>query len=162
MIPHGHASNIYCLLSCAPGSLAQAFHGVTCPVNRSLGTHIYPILPMAQAGVGEQMVYALADETDLQKLFIDSTIVAPINIHPLLKKTGSQALGRSRGGLSTKLHVAIDALGNPLRVIPTAGQVADIACASEPVSRFGAGRENAGDCADLIFQEIKGDSQTWR
>lgn len=42
------------------------------------------------------------------------------------KKAGQQDIGRSRGGLTTKLHVAVDALGNPLRVILSAGQVADI------------------------------------
>jgi transposase len=42
-----------------------------------------------------------------------------------VKKSGgqeSQALGRSRGGFSTKVHIAVDALGNPLRLILTAGQ----------------------------------------
>ncbi len=33
-----------------------------------------------------------------------------------------QALGRSRGGFSTKIHVIVDGLGNPLRVRLTAGQ----------------------------------------
>lgn len=32
--------------------------------------------------------------------------------------------------MTTKLHVAVDALGNPLRVILSAGQIADIDCAS--------------------------------
>lgn len=36
------------------------------------------------------------------------------------------ALGRSRGGLSTKIHATIDALGNPLRSYLTWGEVADI------------------------------------
>ncbi len=41
------------------------------------------------------------------------------------KKSGgqaAQALGRSRGGFSTKIHIAVDALGNPLRLLLTAGQ----------------------------------------
>lgn len=38
----------------------------------------------------------------------------------------AQEIGRSRGGLTTKLHVAVDALGNPLRVILSAGPIADI------------------------------------
>ena len=46
------------------------------------------------------------------------------------KKAGGQEIGRSRGGLTTKLHVAVDALGNPLRVILSAGQIADIAHAT--------------------------------
>lgn len=33
-----------------------------------------------------------------------------------------QALGRSRGGFSTKIHTVVDALGNPLRFLLTAGQ----------------------------------------
>jgi transposase len=37
-----------------------------------------------------------------------------------------RAIGRSRGGLTTKLHVAVDALGNPLRFILTPGQANDI------------------------------------
>src|SRR5205807_9468344 len=33
------------------------------------------------------------------------------------------AIGRSRGGLSTKIHIAVDALGNVLRLLYTGGQV---------------------------------------
>lgn len=36
--------------------------------------------------------------------------------------TDDEAIGRSRGGLSTKVHAAVDALGNPLRFILTGGQ----------------------------------------
>lgn len=36
-----------------------------------------------------------------------------------------QALGRSRGGLTTKLHVACDALGHPVRLRLTPGQAGD-------------------------------------
>ncbi len=45
------------------------------------------------------------------------------------KKSGgqaAQALGRSRGGFSTKVHIVVDALGNPLRVSLTGGQTHDI------------------------------------
>jgi transposase len=45
------------------------------------------------------------------------------------KKNGGQteqALGRSRGGFSTKIHVTVDGLGNPLRLRLTAGQRHDI------------------------------------
>jgi putative transposase len=43
----------------------------------------------------------------------------------------AQGLGRSRGGLSTKIHAAGDALGNPVRLIGTPGQRNDIAFAHE-------------------------------
>jgi len=46
-----------------------------------------------------------------------------------IKKNGGQdeqALGRSRGGFSTKIHLIVDALGNPLRFILTPGQRHDV------------------------------------
>lgn len=36
-----------------------------------------------------------------------------------------QGLGRSKGGFSSKLHAACDALGNPVRFFVTAGQRSD-------------------------------------
>jgi transposase len=35
-------------------------------------------------------------------------------------------LGRSRGGFGTKVHIAVGALGSPVRLILTGGQVADV------------------------------------
>jgi transposase len=47
---------------------------------------------------------------------------------PAPKKAGEdQAIGKSKGGLSTKIHVLVNALGNPLKIILTAGQVHDLA-----------------------------------
>lgn len=34
-------------------------------------------------------------------------------------------MGKSRGGLSTKIHVAVDALGNPVRFLLTPGQASE-------------------------------------
>lgn len=42
------------------------------------------------------------------------------------KKNGEQALGRSRGGFSCKIHILVDSLGNPLRFLLSAGQRHDI------------------------------------
>lgn len=42
------------------------------------------------------------------------------------KKHGDQCLGRSRGGHSTKIHLATDALGNAIRFILTGGNRNDI------------------------------------
>jgi transposase len=43
------------------------------------------------------------------------------------KKDGQdQAIGRSRGGLTTKIHAVTDALGNPVALSLTPGQAADI------------------------------------
>ena len=46
-------------------------------------------------------------------------------MRPAEKGIQQQAIGRSRGGLSTKIHIAVDALGNVLRLLYTGGQVHD-------------------------------------
>src|ERR1700737_3372938 len=48
------------------------------------------------------------------------------------KKNGPQAIGRSRGGLTTKIHALVDALGNPVELMLTPGQDHDLTCA-EPL-----------------------------
>ena len=42
-------------------------------------------------------------------------------------RAGDEALGRSRGGLSTKIHAVVDALGNPVALRLTGGQASDLA-----------------------------------
>jgi transposase len=44
----------------------------------------------------------------------------------LPKKDDDQAIGHSRGGLSTKIHALVDALGNPLAFLLTPGQAHDL------------------------------------
>ena len=39
--------------------------------------------------------------------------------------TAGEALGRSRGGLSTKIHLAVDGRGRPLSILLTPGQAGD-------------------------------------
>ena len=52
------------------------------------------------------------------------------------KKSGEQALGRSRGGFSCKIHITVDGLGNPLRFVLTGGQRHDITQAYELLEGF--------------------------
>lgn len=62
-----------------------------------------------------------------------------IHVPQALKKSdgpNDQALGRSRGGFSTKIHITVDGLGNPLRLRLTAGQRHDITQASDLVVGF--------------------------
>nr|WP_236748245.1 IS5 family transposase [Acetobacter aceti] len=58
-----------------------------------------------------------------------------------------QALGRSRGGLTTKIHMLADALGRPLCFVVTAGQVGDVTQAPAQL----AGQEGAAVIADKAY-----------
>jgi len=54
-------------------------------------------------------------------------LCAPISIAPAPQKSGEdQAIGRSRGGLSTKIHALVDALGNPIGFCLTGGEQHDL------------------------------------
>ena len=70
----------------------------------------------------------MADDPDNEYAMIDATIVrAHQHSAGARKKKGvNQAIGRSRGGLTTKIHMIVDALGNPLAFSLTGGQVHDI------------------------------------
>ncbi|MDP7214631.1 MAG: IS5 family transposase, partial [Rhodospirillales bacterium] len=88
----------------------------------------------AKKGVWENLFKALADDPDFEYLIIDSTIVRA-HQHAAGAKGGprNQSIGRSRGGLTSKIHIAVDALGNPLRFILTPGQWHDITQAEDLV-----------------------------
>lgn len=51
------------------------------------------------------------------------------------KKAGDQALGRSRGGPTTKIHLICDAHGNPLEFELTGGQIHDVTPAPELLAK---------------------------
>ena len=69
----------------------------------------------------------MSDDPDFEYLIVDSTIVRAHQHAAGAKKGGSedQALGRSRGGLSTKIHLAVRGLGAPVRLLLTGGQRGD-------------------------------------
>ena len=82
----------------------------------------------AARGVWSGILALLAVDADHEYAMIDGTIVrAHQHSAGAVKSSGDQAIGKSRGGLSTKIHTLVDALGNPLKLILTGGQVHDLA-----------------------------------
>jgi transposase len=82
----------------------------------------------AKKRVWESLFKTLADDPDNEYAMIDATIVrAHQHSAGARKEKGvNQAIGRSRGGLTTKIHMVVDALGNPLAFNLTGGQTHDI------------------------------------
>ena len=56
-------------------------------------------------------------------------------------------MGRSRGGLTTKIHALVDANGNPIALKLTEGQAHDGKSASDLLKRLGAGQTLLADRA---------------
>ena len=77
-------------------------------------------------GVWKRVFEAVRDP-DLEWLMIDSTVIRAHH-HAAGMNGGAddQALGRSRGGFGTKLHLGVEALGLPLEIHLSPGQDADI------------------------------------
>ena len=82
----------------------------------------------AKSGVWKRIFEHLALDADNEYAMLDSTIVrAHQHAAGAPKKAGEdQAIGRSRGGLSTKLHTMVDALGNPVAFHMTGGEAHDL------------------------------------
>nr|WP_271179099.1 IS5 family transposase [Paracoccus kondratievae] len=78
------------------------------------------------AGIREQVFKTLTADRDNQYLMIDCAIVRAHQQAASGKGGRDQAPGRSRGGLTTRIHMLADALGRPSRFIITAGLVGDI------------------------------------
>lgn len=67
-----------------------------------------------------RLLRVLSEQADTEYVMIDST--AHQHSACAREQQDNQALGHSRGGLSTKLHWLCDPLGYPLGLIATAGQ----------------------------------------
>ena len=83
----------------------------------------------ARAGVWDRLFAARARDRDNEYLMIDSAIVRAHAQAATGQKRGcqAQALGRSRGGLTSKWHLVVDGRGRSVRFLLTAGQASDAA-----------------------------------
>ena len=82
-----------------------------------------------------------------------------INTAQVLKKNGSdQAIGRSKGGLSTKIHAVVDALGNPTAFVLTPGQACDLDGADQLLPNISADAvlaDKAYDAEDRVIDLLR-------
>jgi transposase len=81
-----------------------------------------------RSGVFDQVFEALSADADFEYVIVDGTIVR-VHQHGTGAKGGThnQAIGRSRGGLTTKIVALVDALGNLVRFVLLPGQRHDSA-----------------------------------
>ena len=95
----------------------------------------------AKHGVWQTVLDTLAQGADLQNICIDSTVnrAHACAAGAVASTAEAEALGRSRGGFTTKVHMAVDALGLPVRFLLTGGQRADVSQAQALVMGIPAG-----------------------
>jgi transposase len=94
-------------------------------------------------------------DPDKAYVMIDATIIRAHACSSGYKKDSQdqEALGRSKGGFTTKIHAAVDALGKPLKFILTPGQKHDITqakCLTEDVTHTTVLADKGYDSDDLV------------
>ena len=78
-----------------------------------------------RAGIWTNILDALAAAHDATVQMIDTSIVRVHQHAACIADSASQLVGRSRGGLTSKLHVVVDANGLPVRLGITPGEAHD-------------------------------------
>ncbi|WP_156130327.1 IS5 family transposase [Paenibacillus durus] len=87
----------------------------------------------------QKVFESLTSDADLQDVSLDSTS-CKVHQHAAGAKKGAenaetnQEIGLSRGGRNTKIHAVVDALGNPVRLFLTPGNIHDCTVAIEVLS----------------------------
>jgi len=89
-----------------------------------------------RAGVWNQIMEALAAAHDAAVQMIDTSIVRVHQHGACVTRNRRQSMGRSRGGLTSKIHAVVDANGLPVRLALTAGEAHDNRLAGKLLSRL--------------------------
>jgi transposase len=82
---------------------------------------------------------ALATAHDASVQMIDTSIVRVHQHGACIIRNRRQSMGRSRGGLSSKIHAVVDTNGLPVRLALTAGEAHDNRLADKLLSRLKSG-----------------------
>src|SRR3954465_203472 len=108
------------------GSCVRVRHGAIC---RTTSAHTPPatIASFACAGLacGTQLMNALAAGHDAAVQMIDTSIVRVHQHGACIAGNSEQLMGRSRGGLTTKIHAVVGTSGLPVRLALTTGEAHD-------------------------------------
>ncbi|OJW46261.1 MAG: IS5 family transposase [Alphaproteobacteria bacterium 41-28] len=113
----------------------------------------------AKKGIWNEILAYFSKDYDGESFMIDGSIVRAHACASGYKKgqQEEQALGRSKGGFSTKIYALVDALGLPLKFILTPGQSSEIKQAPEFIKGIKDANilgDKAFDCDGLLTQII--------
>jgi transposase len=92
-----------------------------------------------RAGVWGRIIDALAAAHDAAVQMIDTSIVR-VHLHgACITRNQRQSMGRSRGGLTSKIHAVVDSNGLPVRLALSPGEGHDVRLAGKLLSRLKSG-----------------------
>ena len=116
--------------SCAPERLSrdlpEMFGAYTTRHNR--------FVRWRRAGVWGRIIDALAAAHDAAVQMIDTSIVRVHQHGACITRNQRQSMGRSRGGLTSKIHAVVDGNGLPVRLALSPGEAHDVRLAGKLLS----------------------------
>src|SRR5262249_35087089 len=92
-----------------------------------------------RAGVWSRIIDALAAAHDVAVQMIDTSIVRVHQHGACITRNQRQSMGRSRGGLTSKIHALVDSNGLPVRLALTPGEAHDNRVVGKLLSRLKSG-----------------------
>ena len=113
----------------------------------------------SKAGIWDMIFEAIVDFHNVDTVMVDSTSVRAHPTAAKLKKTDKRrCLGRSRGGLGTKIHASNNQDGLPLKLELTPNQAND----APPCGTLLTGLQPTSGCVRLTDVSVVGESPTER
>jgi transposase len=89
--------------------------------------------------------FELQGEIDKEWVFIDGSYVRAHQHASGARRGEERAIGLSRGGATTKIHIAVDSHGNPIDFEITGGEVHDSKIAGKIIEKVGDATHLIGD-----------------
>src|SRR5947209_19714974 len=111
-----------------------------------------------RAGVWSRIINTLAAAHDAAVQMIDTSIVRVHQHAACIARNRRQSMGRSRGGLTSKIHAVVDSSGLPVRLALTTGEAHDNRLAGKLLSRLKSGSmllADRGYDADWIRTHVR-------
>jgi transposase len=105
-----------------------------------------------KAGIWDGILNAVANIRKADVQMLDTTIVRVHQHGACAKRTVATNVGRSRGGLTTKIHAVVDGKGLPIRLALSAGQQHDSIAATDLLEGL------ASDCLFLADRAYDSDA----
>src|SRR5262245_7247404 len=120
------------------GSSDQEHPGVICR-RRLAHTPLATTASSGRAGVWGRIIEALTTAHDAAVQMIDTSIVRVHQHGACITRNQRQSMGRSRGGLTSKIHAVVDGNGLPVRLALSPGEAHDVRLAGKLLSRLKSG-----------------------
>ncbi len=106
------------------------------------------------AGVWSRIIDALAGAHDAAVQMIDNSVVRVHQHGACITRNPRHSMGRSRGGLTSKIHAVVDSNGLPVRLTLGAGEAHDVRLTGKLLSRLKFSDVSSSKCLTFRWRSL--------